>query len=324
MPPFAAQVPSPWWGRVRRGNPNARRRARPNGDCGGAPTVRVPQPLPTRGGDGGGAASPPRPSASPRTAAGAVGLRLALFAIGPPPLQVAAEVSATVLDRHDRLLRAFTTADGRWRLPVAPAEVDPRYLAMLMTFEDRRFWTHHGIDPLALARAAGQLVRHARIVSGASTLTMQVARLLDQRHERTAVGKLRQMLRAVQLESALGKAEILTLYLRLAPFGGNVEGARRRARLLRQGAAPARSARRRCSSPCRNRRKCAVPTAIPRPPAARATACSSAPPPARSRAPRPRAPGSSRSPPRAASSPSSRRTSPRPSSRASPPAACTA
>ena len=160
------------------------------------------------------------------TAAGAVGLRLALFAIGPPPLQVAAEVSATVLDRHDRLLRAFTTADGRWRLPVAPAEVDPRYLAMLMTFEDRRFWTHHGIDPLALARAAGQLVRHARIVSGASTLTMQVARLLDQRHERTAVGKLRQMLRAVQLESALGKAEILTLYLRLAPFGGNVEGVR--------------------------------------------------------------------------------------------------
>jgi penicillin-binding protein 1C len=159
-------------------------------------------------------------------AAAALALRLAFHAIGPPPLAAAAEVSTTVLDRHDRLLRAFTTPDGRWRLPVSPKDVDPRYLALLMAFEDRRFWTHHGIDPLAVARAAAQFVRHARIVSGASTLTMQVARLIDQRHERTPVGKLRQMLRAVQLEQQLTKDEILALYLRLASFGGNIEGVR--------------------------------------------------------------------------------------------------
>jgi len=154
------------------------------------------------------------------------GLRLTMHAMGPPPFAVAEEVSTTVLDREDRLLRAFTTPDGRWRLPVETADVDPRYLAMLMAFEDKRFYEHHGVDLYAVARASGQLATHGRIVSGASTLTMQVARLLDGRHERTGSGKLRQMVRALQIEEMRGKSEILRLYLRLAPFGGNIEGAR--------------------------------------------------------------------------------------------------
>lgn len=144
----------------------------------------------------------------------------------PLPLEQAERFSVTVLDRQDRLLRAFTTQDGRWRLPVEIADVDKRYVAMLLAFEDRNFWRHPGVDPLAMARASVQLVRHRRIVSGASTLTMQVARLLDQRHERTGGGKLRQIARAIQLERAVPKADILRLYLRLAPFGGNIEGVR--------------------------------------------------------------------------------------------------
>jgi penicillin-binding protein 1C len=134
--------------------------------------------------------------------------------------------AVTVLDRNDRLLRAYTTADGRWRLPIEPREVDPRYVAMLLAFEDRRFRSHRGVDPVAIGRAGWQLIRNRRIVSGGSTLTMQVARLLAGEHERTGAGKVRQALRALQLERKLSKDAILRLYLRLAPFGGNLEGAR--------------------------------------------------------------------------------------------------
>ena len=159
--------------------------------------------------------------------AAAYGLyRKTLADIGPLSLAEAQELSATVVDREDRLLRPFTTSDGRWRLPLNPEDVDQRYLKILFAFEDRRFYSHNGVDSKAVARAIFQLVRHGRLVSGASTLTMQVARLLDGKHERTGFGKLRQMARAVQLEQALSKTEILRLYLRLAPFGGNIEGIR--------------------------------------------------------------------------------------------------
>ncbi len=145
---------------------------------------------------------------------------------GRPPIERAEAVSVTVLDAEDRLLRAFTTSDGRWRLPIEPAEVDQRYLAMLIAYEDKRFRSHHGVDPYAVGRAVGLFARHGRILSGGSTLTMQVARLLEGRHERSAFGKIRQMLRAAQLERRLSKNDILRLYLRLAPFGGNIEGTR--------------------------------------------------------------------------------------------------
>lgn len=145
---------------------------------------------------------------------------------GPLDLSGSDDLSVTVVDRQDRLLRAFTTPDGRWRLAVEPDQVDARYLAMLKAFEDRRFDSHHGVDWKAATRAGWQMIRHRRIVSGASTLTMQVARLVDGRHHRTAGGKLRQMIHALELEEKLGKREILALYLKLAPFGGNIEGVR--------------------------------------------------------------------------------------------------
>jgi penicillin-binding protein 1C len=146
--------------------------------------------------------------------------------LGPLPLERAGEASTVVLDRNGDLLRAFTTKDGRWRLPVSHDVVDERYLDLLIAFEDKRFRDHGGIDWRAFVRAGWQLLVNGRIVSGASTLTMQVARLLDERHGRAFLTKWRQMLRAVQLERHLGKDEILDLYLRLAPFGGNLEGVR--------------------------------------------------------------------------------------------------
>jgi penicillin-binding protein 1C len=150
------------------------------------------------------------------------------YAANLPPLDLAAasERSTVVLDREGRLLRPFLTADGRWKLPVGTGDVDPRYLAMLKAYEDRRFDSHAGIDPLGLVRAAGQMLWNGRIVSGGSTLTMQVARLLEPREERSLGAKLRQAVRAVELERRFTKTEILDLYLTLAPFGGNLEGLR--------------------------------------------------------------------------------------------------
>ena len=144
-----------------------------------------------------------------------------------PTLLARAEAASTiVVDRDDRLLRAYTTPDGRWRLPVTTAEVDDGYIAMLLTYEDRRFHSHFGVDPRALLRAALQAVKSGRIVSGASTITMQVARLLEGPERRGISTKLRQAALAVALERRLTKSEILSLYLRLAPFGGNIEGVR--------------------------------------------------------------------------------------------------
>ncbi|MBV8790998.1 MAG: penicillin-binding protein 1C, partial [Pseudolabrys sp.] len=118
------------------------------------------------------------------------------------------------------------TTDGRWRLPAKAEDVDPRFLKLLMTYEDRRFADHHGIDVLAMARAAFQWVSRGHVVSGASTITMQVARLLEPRRERSLAAKAWQMARALELEAALTKDEILSLYLTLAPYGGNLEGVR--------------------------------------------------------------------------------------------------
>jgi len=151
---------------------------------------------------------------------------LVWMAASPLSLERASDLSVTVLDRNDRLLRAYTAKDGRWRLPAEVKQVDQRYLAMLIAYEDKRFRSHHGVDPLAIARGGWLLVRHQRIVSGGSTITMQVARLLLGEHDRSLLGKFRQMLLALRLERRLSKDEILKLYLRLAPFGGNLEGVR--------------------------------------------------------------------------------------------------
>jgi penicillin-binding protein 1C len=158
----------------------------------------------------------------------ATGLMAAwVVSLGPLPLREAQQVSQTVVDRNGRLLRAYAMADGRWRLPVdAKANVDPTYLKLLFAYEDKRFYSHAGVDPLALGRAAIQLVTRGHIVSGGSTITMQLARLMEPRHERSVYAKLHQMVRAVEIERELSKDQILNLYLALAPYGGNLEGIR--------------------------------------------------------------------------------------------------
>jgi penicillin-binding protein 1C len=137
-------------------------------------------------------------------------------------------LSPEVVARDGTLLRAFLSKDGAWRIHTTAAQVGPRYLAMLKAYEDRNFDSHFGVDPLALARAAVQLVSAGHIVSGGSTLTMQVARLLEpdifRRHNLPA--KFFQIVRALQLEERYSKDQILSLYLTLAPMGGNLEGVR--------------------------------------------------------------------------------------------------
>ncbi len=128
-----------------------------------------------------------------------------------------------VVDRQGRPLRAFADDAGVWRYPVQPEVVSPLYIEALLNYEDRHFYRHFGVNPLALMRALWQRVEHGRFVSGASTLTMQVARILEP-HEKSLGGKLRQMFRALQLERRFSKQEILALYLNYAPFGGPIEG----------------------------------------------------------------------------------------------------
>ena len=139
---------------------------------------------------------------------------------------VLAETSVEIRDRNGRLLRAYPVGDGIWRMRVALAEVDPDYIDLLLAYEDKRFWQHPGVDARAMLRATGQALFHGKPVSGGSTLTMQVARLLEDGSTGRWAGKLRQMRVALALERRLSKAEILTLYLTHAPFGGNLEGVR--------------------------------------------------------------------------------------------------
>jgi penicillin-binding protein 1C len=144
----------------------------------------------------------------------------------PPPLPEKLVVSTEVVDRDDALLRAFATPDGRWRLTVNLDQVDPQFVEMLIAYEDKRFHEHKGVDPLALMRATGQFAGNGRIVSGGSTLSMQLARLIEPRAGRSIGSKLRQIARAIQIERRLTKREILERYLALAPYGGNLEGVR--------------------------------------------------------------------------------------------------
>ncbi|NWG25534.1 MAG: transglycosylase domain-containing protein, partial [Pseudorhodoplanes sp.] len=154
------------------------------------------------------------------------GLAWFVAALGPLPPADAIETSTVIVDHEGRLLRPYATAEGRWRLPATVDDVDPRFIDLLLSYEDKRFRGHGGIDTLAMLRAAWLLASNGRIVSGGSTVTMQIARLLEPRSERTLAAKLRQMVRAVQLERAHTKDEILSIYLTLAPYGGNLEGIR--------------------------------------------------------------------------------------------------
>jgi penicillin-binding protein 1C len=150
-------------------------------------------------------------------------LAVVLLALALPLAARGADWSVAVEYRDGRPAHVFLSRDDKWRLPVTLGDVDPRFVSALVALEDKRFWSHAGVDPIAIVRAAVTDVVHARRVSGGSTLTMQLARLLEPR-ARTLPNKLVEMFRAVQLELRLDKRAILEEYLSRTPYGGNVEG----------------------------------------------------------------------------------------------------
>jgi penicillin-binding protein 1C len=139
----------------------------------------------------------------------------------PPPIGIT--TSSMVTDREGRPLRIFPVEDGRWRVKASLEDIDPRLIEALILVEDKRFYEHRGVDLRAFLRAIRSNLQQGEIVSGASTITMQTARLLEPR-PRTLRSKFLEMLRAKQIERRLSKAEIVELYLTLTPYGGNLEG----------------------------------------------------------------------------------------------------
>lgn len=133
------------------------------------------------------------------------------------------QFSQLVVDKNGQPLRAFADKQGVWRYPTKYSKVSSNYIEALINYEDRAFWKHHGINPFSLFRAVGQFAINGRAISGGSTITMQVARILEP-HSKSIPGKLWQMFRAFQLEYYLDKKDILELYLNYAPFGGPIEG----------------------------------------------------------------------------------------------------
>ena len=211
-------------------------------------------------------------------------LLLALLALDqalPPPIP-ATEPGSVIVAADGTPLRTYPSADGIWRHPTTPEQVSPHYLQALLGYEDRWFYWHPGVNPLAMGRAAWQWARTGHVVSGGSTLTMQVARILEPVGDvtsenaapRSLRAKARQVLRALQLELRLSKREILTLYLNYAPMGGIVQGVEMASRsYLGHSAAslsPAEAAL--LAALPQAHRGCAL-TAIRRPPSRRATSC---------------------------------------------------
>lgn len=162
---------------------------------------------------------------------GCAGLSIAfsvyvVWFVPTPPLAKYHDQSTVITSEKRRVLRAYLASDGRWRLATRVSDVDRSYLPMLIAIEDKRFFSHPGVDVLAFFRAAGQFLASGKPVSGASTITMQVARLLEPEKYRTPLSKLRQVASALRLEWTYSKTEILSFYLTLAPFGGNIESVR--------------------------------------------------------------------------------------------------
>jgi penicillin-binding protein 1C len=182
---------------------------------------------------------PPLSQNAKRWVAGAAAILLTLLALDllfPPPLARLHDVSPVVVDRNGEWLMALTACDsdareahgrcdGKWRLAAQLDDVDPEFLRRLVAIEDARFWWHPGVDPIALMRAAASYVRRHRVTQGGSTITMQLARLLEPR-PRTIQSKLIEIIRAMQIERRMSKRDILAAYLTLTPYGGNLEGVR--------------------------------------------------------------------------------------------------
>ena len=152
-------------------------------------------------------------------------LGLAIHIARPPDLGRLSEVSKVVRGSQGGILELRLTTEGYWREPVRLEQIDDDLVAMLVAYEDQRFWDHSGVDFYAIARATLSSARSGRVTSGASTLTMQTVRLINpDLGRRTLWIKARQIIEAIRLEAHMNKEEILEAYFTLAPYGGNIEG----------------------------------------------------------------------------------------------------
>lgn len=164
-------------------------------------------------------------------AASSIILFLLLHFIFPLPDRVS--YSTMITDKKGNLLHAYLTPDEKWRMKTDLHEISPLLRKTIVAKEDRYFFSHPGINVFAMARAGFNNLVSGRRTSGASTITMQVARSLSPR-KRTVAAKLIEMFRALQLELKYSKKEILQLYLNLVPYGGNIEGVKAAAYLYFQ------------------------------------------------------------------------------------------
>jgi penicillin-binding protein 1C len=154
----------------------------------------------------------------------------ALAFVFPPDLARLAMQGRVIRDRNDVPIAFYPDARGEWKFPAATQDVDPLLIRMLIAIEDHRYYRNPGFDPVAVARATVQWLIARRVVSGASTLTMQVARLLHPA-PRTLPVKLREALQALSLTEHFSKQRILGMWLSLAPFGGDIVGVEAASRL---------------------------------------------------------------------------------------------
>lgn len=139
------------------------------------------------------------------------------------PLPALPRYSTIITDDKGNVIHAFLTADEQWRMQTTTSEISPLLKKTIIAKEDKYFYYHPGINPLAVTRAFFVNVFTGKRTSGASTITMQVARLLQPK-KRTVFNKLTEMFRALQLEIKYSKQEILEAYLNLVPYGGNIQG----------------------------------------------------------------------------------------------------
>src|SRR5262245_18669745 len=146
------------------------------------------------------------------------------LALPKPPLLDGISFSQCVRDRHGKLLRVTLSADQKFRIWTPLEEISPDLIDATLRYEDKYYAHHPGVNPIALARGAADLLRFHRATTGGSTITMQLARLRFHLHTRNVSGKLEQIMRALELERHYSKNQILEAYLNLAPYGRNLEG----------------------------------------------------------------------------------------------------
>ena len=154
-----------------------------------------------------------------------LGMATFLWLTQPLPPSRLSHLSYKVYSEEGEPLASRTSVDGYWRLPAKLDDIDLKLIRFLVAYEDKRFWSHIGVDPLALVRALWDLITSGEVKSGASTLTMQTARLLyPELAKKTILTKLQQIAIAIKIEYHWSKEQILEAYFTLAPYGGNVEG----------------------------------------------------------------------------------------------------